>query len=304
MGAGRQDPGARRVALQGWRDLRLRNRGEVRDRRACLHLVDRADQREGGRKARRLRAKGEGGAGRMGVHRRRPSGLGDQRVDVFDLALDRVRRGVAAVASAPSIVVEHGEALGEFLGCRSCQSPIAELPTHHDNGWTVAQPIVGDRRAVARSHRSHRGTLLRPTPTLVYSKHMAKATRSTIVSSFAKVGGLADTSQSTNFVELRSCEVPRMHHAPTSGSVKLHSLVTALGQQRTEAEPRRLGVVRLRYLCWFHADPAQKAVLNVRHVWNKEATPSRMRWWLWILIGGQLPSLRWFSNSRRSPAGS
>jgi hypothetical protein len=36
----------------------------------------------------------------MGVHRRRPSGLGDQRADVFDLALDRVRRGVAAVAAA------------------------------------------------------------------------------------------------------------------------------------------------------------------------------------------------------------
>src|SRR5829696_2659222 len=126
----------------------------------------------------------------MGVHRRRPSGLGDQRADVFDLALDRVRRGVAAVASAPSIVVEHGEALGEFLGCRSCQSPIAELPTHHDNGWTVAQPIVGDRRAVARSHRSHRGTLLRPTPTLVYSKHMAKARDPPLFRVLRKLAGL------------------------------------------------------------------------------------------------------------------
>jgi hypothetical protein len=41
-----------------------------------------------------------------------------------------------------------------------------------------------------------------------------------------------------NFGELRACDVPRMHHALTSGSVKLHSWVTVLGQQRTEAEPR------------------------------------------------------------------
>jgi hypothetical protein len=38
-----------------------------------------------------------------------------------------------------------------------------------------------------------------------------------------------------NFVELRYGEVRRMHHAPTSGSVKLHSWVTTLGQHGTEA---------------------------------------------------------------------
>ena len=36
-----------------------------------------------------------------------------------------------------------------------------------------------------------------------------------------------------------------MHPGRTSGSVKLHSWVTTLGQQRTEAEPGRLGVLRL-----------------------------------------------------------
>jgi hypothetical protein len=42
-----------------------------------------------------------------------------------------------------------------------------------------------------------------------------------------------------------------------------------------------LGLMRL---CWFHAGPAQKAVLNVRHVWNKEATPSRMQWMVVVNI--------------------
>jgi hypothetical protein len=50
-----------------------------------------------------------------------------------------------------------------------------------------------------------------------------------------------------NFLELRSCEVRRMHPGRTSGSVKLHSWITALGQQGTEAEPGRLGDLRLMY---------------------------------------------------------
>jgi hypothetical protein len=36
-----------------------------------------------------------------------------------------------------------------------------------------------------------------------------------------------------------------VHHAPTSGSVKLHSWVTVIDQQRTE--PGRLGVLKLTY---------------------------------------------------------
>jgi hypothetical protein len=43
----------------------------------------------------------------------------------------------------------------------------------------------------------------------------------------------------TNFVELRKGEVSRMHHAPTSGSVNLHSWVTTLGQQGTEVQGGR-----------------------------------------------------------------
>jgi hypothetical protein len=68
-----------------------------------------------------------------------------------------------------------------------------------------------------------------------------------------------------------------MRHGQTSGSIKLYSRITALGQQDSKSKPWRLGVFGLMRLYWFHAGPAQKAVLNVRHVWNKEATPSRMR---------------------------
>src|SRR5919107_1539117 len=39
-----------------------------------------------------------------------------------------------------------------------------------------------------------------------------------------------------NFVELRHGEVRRTHHRRTSGSVKLHSWVTTLGQQDTEVQ--------------------------------------------------------------------
>ena len=34
---------------------------------------------------------------------------------------------------------------------------------------------------------------------------------------------------------------------------------------------------QLTRLCWFHTGPAQKAVLNLHHVWNNEATPSHAR---------------------------
>jgi hypothetical protein len=43
----------------------------------------------------------------------------------------------------------------------------------------------------------------------------------------------------TNFLELRKAEVRRTHHRGTSGSVKVHSWVTTLGQQGTEVQNRR-----------------------------------------------------------------
>src|SRR5215208_3467446 len=52
-----------------------------------------------------------------------------------------------------------------------------------------------------------------------------------------------------NFLELRYGEVRSLHHARTSDNVKLHSWISALGQQGTQAESGRLGVLGLTYPC-------------------------------------------------------
>src|ERR671916_221886 len=96
----------------------------------------------------------------MAVHRRRPPGLGDEGADVFDLALERVRGGVAAVAPAPTIVVKHGEMLRQLLGGRAHQSPVAHRSAHQDDRQTLAQPVEGDLRAVSRSYFVHAHTFL------------------------------------------------------------------------------------------------------------------------------------------------
>src|SRR5215208_4250189 len=49
-----------------------------------------------------------------------------------------------------------------------------------------------------------------------------------------------------NFGELRKGEVRRTHHRRISGSVKLHSWVTTLGQQGTEPDLRIYAVVHRR----------------------------------------------------------
>src|SRR5918997_545529 len=87
----------------------------------------------------------------MAVHRRCTPGLVDEGADVFYLALDHVRRGVAAVAPAPAVVVEHGEMLRQLLGGRAHQSPVAHRPAHQDDRRTLAQPVEGDGGAVGRS---------------------------------------------------------------------------------------------------------------------------------------------------------
>ena len=103
----------------------------------------------------RRRVQDEARAGGMAVHRRRPPGLGHKGADVFDLALDRVRGGVAAVAPSPTIVVEHGEMLRQLLGGRVHQSPVAHRPAHQYDRRAVAEPVEGDGGAILRSYFVH-----------------------------------------------------------------------------------------------------------------------------------------------------
>src|SRR5437762_1093404 len=54
----------------------------------------------------------------------RATGSRDDRVDVLDLASDCVRQGVATVASAAPVVIEHGEVRGELLGKTDVRAPV------------------------------------------------------------------------------------------------------------------------------------------------------------------------------------
>src|SRR5829696_3070948 len=92
----------------------------------------------------------------MAVHRCRLPSLGDEGADVFDLALDRIRGGVAAVAPAPTIVVEHSETFRQLLGGRAHQGPVAHRPAHQDDRRSFTQPVESDCGAIPRSYLFHR----------------------------------------------------------------------------------------------------------------------------------------------------
>src|SRR5919107_58043 len=109
----------------------------------------------------------------MAVHRRRPPSLGDQGADVFDLALDGVRGGVATIA--PAIVVEDCEMLRQLLGGRAHQSPVAHRSTHQDDRRTIAQPVEGDGGAVGRSDLPERFAHRRPPSRITASSFSASA---------------------------------------------------------------------------------------------------------------------------------
>ena len=58
-------------------------------------------------------------------------------------------------------------------------------------------------------------------------------------SQLSVAGAALSLDEASTFRELRQSEVRRTRHRRTSGSVKLHSWVTAFGQQGTEAERGR-----------------------------------------------------------------
>jgi hypothetical protein len=103
-----------------------------------------------------------GGFEDQGATRRRPvqvcppTRLGDERLDVLDLALHSVRRRVATVAPAPPVVVVRGEPPGQPGREGRILRAVDEAAADQDDGRSVTLPIEGDRRPVLRRHPVHR----------------------------------------------------------------------------------------------------------------------------------------------------
>ena len=55
---------------------------------------------------------------------RRAARLGDERFEILDLALDRIRRGVAALASTTTVVGDDAELWRERLGQWRAWNPV------------------------------------------------------------------------------------------------------------------------------------------------------------------------------------
>jgi hypothetical protein len=88
----------------------------------------------------------------MAVHQRGAPRYGDEHTEVLDLSLDRVWRGVAAVAAAATVVVDHVETLRQLLGQRPDHRLVARRSTHHDDRWSITQPVDRDGSAVFRTY--------------------------------------------------------------------------------------------------------------------------------------------------------
>jgi hypothetical protein len=97
------------------------------------------------------------------VEVRRSADRRDQRVDVLDLSLDRIRQGVAAPAAAAPRVVDDGEVLGQLGNERGVLGAVVDPSADQDHGGAASRALVGDRRAVLRGDVRHR-SLSRPRP--------------------------------------------------------------------------------------------------------------------------------------------
>ncbi len=87
-------------------------------------------------------------ARRVPVEVGRTAGFGDQRGNVLDLTMDRVGKGVAAVAAAPPIVVDTREMPAKCLSCGAHQRAVACRTPDRDQWRAMTECLVGDGGAV------------------------------------------------------------------------------------------------------------------------------------------------------------
>ena len=84
----------------------------------------------------------------MPVDERRLRGLGNQRGDILDLALDRIRLGVGALAAAASVEVVDGESSRELARQWDVEAVISQRPADDDQRGSLAGLLVRDARSV------------------------------------------------------------------------------------------------------------------------------------------------------------
>ena len=86
----------------------------------------------------------------MPIDKRGSSGVVDQDVDIFDLPLDRIRLGVPAVATAPTVIAVDRDVLREKLGELRLGAGRTSThgSVHQDESWAFALLVERKRGPV------------------------------------------------------------------------------------------------------------------------------------------------------------
>src|SRR5450631_742767 len=92
-------------------------------------------------------AQGKDGPRGVSEDRGATAGGADKRLEIVDLAVDRVRQGVGAGAAATAVVVEHRQRVGVAETRRQwcSRGPVVEGSQDEDDGRAVAGTVVADR---------------------------------------------------------------------------------------------------------------------------------------------------------------
>ena len=85
----------------------------------------------------------------------RSAGRGDDGIEIFVLAVDRVRWVISAVSATPAVVVEHGELRGEQAGKGCVHVAVGRPCVDEDHGRPAPGAIERDAGAVLRNHGCH-----------------------------------------------------------------------------------------------------------------------------------------------------
>ncbi len=155
--ADRFEEGGDGVAAPVFRDG-LPDRGPVglRGRAAAVHDQRRLVEREPGDAGQAACChQRQHGAGRHAPDTGLAAGRAEHGLDVVDLALDRVGKGIAAAATAAPVVAKDGEVACQRLGQRAARAHGArtERAVDEDQRMAPAALLAGNRRSVARRNR-------------------------------------------------------------------------------------------------------------------------------------------------------